>query len=253
MGCDLDALAFDAHDPLELARFWAGSSTGSSPRTPTRAPPSCRGPARLPDPLRAEPGEEGRPEPDALRPDQRVPRGQRGTVAKAQQLGGRQIDIGQGPDAAHEVMADPEGDEFDVIEPGNAFLAGCGVIGALACDGSQAVGYFWSEALGWPLVWDQDQETAIQSPRGGPKITWGGPPLDPKRGKNRVHFDLVPSAGSDQEAEVQRLVSLGATRHGHRPGLGRLGRDGGPRRQRVLRAPSGQHGPGGRVRSSISS
>ena len=44
---------------------------------------------------------------------------------------------------------------------------------ALACVGSQAVGYFWSEALGWPLVRDQDRETAIRSPHGGPKITWG--------------------------------------------------------------------------------
>ena len=60
------------------------------------------------------------------------------------------------------VLADPEGNEFCVIEPGNNFLADCGFIGALAGDGSQEVGYFWSEALGWPLVWDQDQETAIR-------------------------------------------------------------------------------------------
>jgi hypothetical protein len=34
----------------------------------------------------------------------------------------------------------------------------------------------------------------------------------PKAGKNRLHFDLAPSAGSDQQAEVDRLISLGATR-----------------------------------------
>ena len=34
-----------------------------------------------------------------------------------------------------------------------------------ACDGSRAVGYFWSAALGWPLVWDQDGETAIRAYR----------------------------------------------------------------------------------------
>ena len=71
------------------------------------------------------------------------------------------------------MLADPEGNEFCVIEPGNEFLADCGFFGALACDGSQEVGYFWSQALGWPLVWDQDQETAIRSPHGGPKITLG--------------------------------------------------------------------------------
>ena len=72
------------------------------------------------------------------------------------------------------------------------------------------MGYFWSEALGWPLVWDQDQETAIQSPRGGAKIAWGGPPEEPKTGKNRMHFDLAPDG--DQRAEVERLGSLGAAR-----------------------------------------
>ena len=73
------------------------------------------------------------------------------------------------------------------------------------------MGLFWSEALGWPLVWDQDSETAIQSPHGGTKVAWGGPPLDPKKGRNRQRFDLATTDG-DQEAEVDRLVSLGATR-----------------------------------------
>ena len=139
------------------------------------------------------------------------PQDQQLTVARALRLGGRHIDIGQLPEEEHVVPADPEGNEFCVIEPGNSFLAGCGFIGALACDGSRQVGYFWSQAIGWPLVWDQDQETAIRSPRGGPKITWGGPPLMPKNGKNRLHFDLAPSVGGEQQAEVERLVSLGAT------------------------------------------
>jgi hypothetical protein len=136
---------------------------------------------------------------------------QQETVARALALGARHIDIGQLPEEEHVVLADPEGNEFDVIEPGNNFLAGTGFIGALASDGSQACGYFWSQALGWPLVWDQDEETAIQSPLGGTKITWGGPPLEPKTGKYRLHFDLAPPADGDQQAEVDRLFSLGAT------------------------------------------
>jgi predicted enzyme related to lactoylglutathione lyase len=112
------------------------------------------------------------------------------------------------------VLADPEGNEFCVIEPGNKFLAGCGFIGAVNCDGSQEVGYFWSEALGWPLVWDQNQETAIQSPHGGSKIAWGGPPVAAKTGKNRLHLDLAPDLDTDQRAEVDRLIALGATRIG---------------------------------------
>jgi hypothetical protein len=137
---------------------------------------------------------------------------QQRTVARSLGLGARHIDVGQRPEEGHVVLADPEGNEFCVIEPGNKFLAGCGFLGELACDGSREVGHFWSQALGWPLVWDQDEETAIQSPGGGTKIAWGGPPPAPKTGKNRLHFDLAPPADGDQQEEVERLVSLGATR-----------------------------------------
>ncbi len=135
---------------------------------------------------------------------------QQATVARALDLGGRHLDVGQLPEEGHVVLADPEGNEFCVIEPGNDFLADCGFLGAVASDGSQEVGYFWSKALGWPLVWDQDQETAIRSPLGGPKITWGGPPVRPKTSRNRMHFDLTPSG--DRDTEVERLISLGAAR-----------------------------------------
>lgn len=133
-------------------------------------------------------------------------------MARALELGGTHIDVGQLPEEGHVVLADPDGNEFCVIEAGNKFLADTGFIGALACDGTQEVGYFWSEALRWPLVWDQDQETAIQSPNGGTKITWGGPPVAPKTGPNRLFFELALPADADWVAELDRLVSLGATR-----------------------------------------
>jgi hypothetical protein len=60
------------------------------------------------------------------------------------------------------------------------------------------------------LVWDQDEETAIQSPHGGTKITWSGPPLPPRLGPDRQQFELA--ARGDVRAEVDRLVALGATR-----------------------------------------
>jgi Glyoxalase-like domain len=137
---------------------------------------------------------------------------QQRTVATALGLGARHIDVGQRPEQGHAVLADPEGNEFCVIEPSNNLLADCGFLGALSCDGSQDVGYFWSAALGWPLIWDRDQETATRSPRGGPKIAWGGPPLMPKTGRSRLHFDVAPPVHRDQQAEVDRLISVGATR-----------------------------------------
>jgi hypothetical protein len=110
------------------------------------------------------------------------------------------------------VLADPEGNEFCLIEPTNSFLAGCGRLGSITCDGSPAVGRFWSAALEWPLVWDQDEETAIRVPDGhGPFITWG-PPIPVKTSKNRFHLDVAPDASGDQQAEVERLISLGAAR-----------------------------------------
>ncbi|MEO7269204.1 MAG: VOC family protein [Knoellia sp.] len=133
------------------------------------------------------------------------------TIVRALELGGQHIEIGQTPDDGHVVLADPEGNELCVIEPGNNFLADTGVIGAINCDGSQAVGYFWSKALDWPLVWDQDEETAIQSPSGGSKITWSGPPLMPRNGRDRFHLDLSVESGTELEREVERLAALGAS------------------------------------------
>ena len=137
---------------------------------------------------------------------------QAGTVRRLVELGARPVDIGQRPDEAHVVLADPEGNELCVIEPDNAFLAGCGRLGSITCDGSPAAGHFWSAALGWPLVWDQDGETAIRAPGGtGPFITWG-PPVVPKVARNRLHLDLAPAAPADRAAAIDRLVALGATR-----------------------------------------
>lgn len=133
---------------------------------------------------------------------------QRRTVDLALDLGAHHLDVGQRGDEGHVVLADPEGNEFCVIEAGNSFLAGTARIGALAGDGLREVGHFWSRALRWPLVWDQDGETAIQSPRGGTKITWGGPPVAPKHGRNRLRW--VMETGVSLDTELDRLRGLGA-------------------------------------------
>ena len=143
---------------------------------------------------------------------------QQAIVSRALELGGRHIDVGQLPEEGHVVLADSEENEFCVTGPGNNFLADTATIGALAGDGSQEGGYFWSKALDLPLVWDEDEETAIQSPHGGSKITWGGPPVREKTGKNRLQFDLAPPVDGGQPAEVDRLVSPGATRIDTRSG-----------------------------------
>ena len=203
-------VTFDAHDPARLATFWAGLLgreivqdgggallPGDDPQLSLRFVPS-RAEKRGPNPVH-------------LHLTSASDDDQQGIVATALGLGAGHLDLGQRPEEGHIVLADPEGNEFCVIEAGNAYLAGCGPLGEIACDGTREVGLFWSAALDWPLVWDQNEETAIQSPLGGTKVAWGGPPVAPKELRDRQRFDLAP-AGGDQRAMVDRLVSLGATR-----------------------------------------
>ncbi|WP_406069336.1 VOC family protein [Micromonospora sp. NBC_01638] len=212
MTSQLFAISFDASQPVRLGQFWSGllgRDMVDDPHDGVLLLPTDDTGFRI----RFAPSEQPKVVQNRMHFDLTSSslEDQRQTVARALELGARHIDIGQGPDDDHVVLADPEGNEFDVIGPGNRFLAGCGFIGALACDGSQAVGYFWSQALRWPLVWDQDEETAIQSPNGGTKISWGGPPLMLNGGRDRVRFDLAPGVDVDRQAEVDRLLSLGAT------------------------------------------
>lgn len=215
MASSLNAITFAANDPAALCEFWARMlqrPAGDLVVLPT-------GPLELP--LRFIRTDEPKLWPNRFHfdltsgsiADQNV------IVERALQLGAPHHDVGQLPEEPHVVLADPEGNEFCVIEPGNNFLAGTGTIGALAGDGSEAVGRFWSAALGWPLVWDQDEETAIQAPEGGSKFTWGGPPVEPKHEPMRIGFELALNEPAEVEAEVARLLSLGAGDRG--PGSSR--------------------------------
>jgi predicted enzyme related to lactoylglutathione lyase len=213
LGSRLVSLVFDANDPRRLARFWAEAlrwkvdeaddEIGLAPTDGTRFG------------ILFEPVPEPKVGRNRIHLDLTTTsdQDQQESVDRLVELGARHIDVGQGPDDRHVVLADPEGNEFCIIEPENNFLADCGRLGSITCDGTREVGYFWSAALGWPLVWDQDDETAIRAPdRTGPMITWGGGPPAPKVGKNRLHLDIAPPADVDQQAEVDRLVSLGARR-----------------------------------------
>ncbi|WP_410566922.1 VOC family protein [Amycolatopsis sp. cmx-4-61] len=203
------AVTFEAADPAEPARFWAGL-LGREVVEDTGGVLLPGGDTQLG--LRFVPGRTARPGANRmhLHLTSTDLDDQQHTVATAIRLGGRHLDVGQRPEEAHVVLADPAGYEFCVIEPGNTYLAGCGPLGELTCAGTRQVGAFWSRALGWPLVWDRGEQTAIQSPHGGTKIawdTWEGAPAAP----DRQRFELLPDDG-DQRAAVDALVSLGAAR-----------------------------------------
>jgi catechol 2,3-dioxygenase-like lactoylglutathione lyase family enzyme/predicted enzyme related to lactoylglutathione lyase len=204
------SVEFDANDRVALARFWAAALGWE--RSEAEGYSSISGGRGT---LRrlgfvTEPNDKRSANWAHFDLSSRSIEDQQATVARLIGLGARRIDIGQGPDCPHVVLADPEGNEFCVLEPGNTFVDYGGLLGSLTCVGSPAAGYFWGEALGWPLVWDQGGETAIRSPDGGQFLTFGGPLAAPKRGKNRLHIDVAPPADGDQQAEVERLLAIGA-------------------------------------------
>jgi hypothetical protein len=204
------AVTYDAQNPTRLAQFWAALLE--------REPVEDAGGLLLPGAdeqlgLRfvadgAEPHRQHRMHlhltSTSLADQERI-------VATAVELGARHVDVGQRPEEGHIVLADPGGYAFCVIQPGNGYLAGCGSLGELTCDGTRAVGLFWSRVLGWPLVWDKGEETAVQSPHGGTKVSWGGEPVSSRQGADRQRLELVAADG-DLDAEVGRLVGLGARR-----------------------------------------
>ena len=211
----LVALGMDALDPPGLAAFWAAAlrwdvRAGGDGSTvvvePTDGTPF---PLVLSRVAQAKAGQNR----NHLDLNTVSLQDQRGTVEELLALGGRHADVGQGPDETHVVLADPEGNELCIIEPTNRFLSSCGRLGAINCDGTRAVGVFWSEVFGWPLVWDQDEETAIRVPGPtGPMITWSGPPLMPKHGKNRLCLHIAPEDGQTVDELLERLVARGASR-----------------------------------------
>jgi predicted enzyme related to lactoylglutathione lyase len=88
----------------------------------------------------------------------------------------------------------------------------------------QAQARWWAEVLGWQLFYDTpdeavvipahyDEETARATPwdRVGPGLVFVRVP-DDKQVKNRLHLDLAPHLSDDRNAEIERLLEMGATR-----------------------------------------
>jgi hypothetical protein len=73
---------------------------------------------------------------------------------------------------------------------------------------------FWEAALGWRRTEDEPDEVVIEPPAGSaedgvvPDLLFLKVP-ERKLVKNRLHIDLRPD---DQQAEVERLLALGARR-----------------------------------------
>ena len=79
------------------------------------------------------------------------------------------------------------------------------------CADPRRLAEFWSRALGY-MIKDANEFFAALTPpaEGQPNVLFMKVP-EPRTVKNRVHLDLM---ADDREAEVERLVGLGATRGG---------------------------------------
>lgn len=79
------------------------------------------------------------------------------------------------------------------------------------CGDPERLGRWWAEVLGWEVTVDDEGDVWVaphaEDLMGGmlfERVPEG------KTVKNRLHLDLRPADGSSQEAELERLVALGA-------------------------------------------
>ncbi|WP_134120668.1 VOC family protein [Kribbella kalugense] len=130
-------------------------------------------------------------------------------VTRLKDLGATPADVGQG-DVPWTVMADPEGNEFCVLDP---LDQDTGPIAAVVvdCADPRAMARFWGEATDWTLDTVTDDNAVLRSAKGvGPCLKFVRTP-DVKTVWNRVHLDLRPYPGDDVQTEAARLRTLGAT------------------------------------------
>jgi hypothetical protein len=129
-------------------------------------------------------------------------------VGRAQTLGATPVDIGQGA-APWVVLADPEGNEFCVLEPRDEYLANVPVA-ALVIDAldPRALATFWSQATGLPVTREHPEYATVRRASGFwlefVRVT------ESKRAMNRLRLDISPAAEGDVPKETERLEAFGA-------------------------------------------
>ena len=132
-------------------------------------------------------------------------------VARLRALGATFADVGQG-DVPWTVLADPEGNEFCVLEPREIYRDTGPIAAVVAdCADPRAMARFWGEATDWIVHDVEDDHAVLRSANAaGPYLEFLRTP-DAKTVPDRVHLDLLPCPGDDKAAEVARLRALGAT------------------------------------------
>ncbi|MEU6811112.1 VOC family protein [Streptomyces sp. NPDC046831] len=132
-------------------------------------------------------------------------------AARLRALGATPVHVGQGK-VPWTVLADPEGNEFCVLEPReNHRCTGPIARVVVDCAEPRAMARFWGEATDWIPHEVTDDRAVFRSAKNlGPCLEFVRTP-GVKTAPDRVHLDLLPYPGDDKAAEVARLRALGAT------------------------------------------
>ncbi len=241
----LVSVVVDSSDPVALGRWWAralGWTVVHQSADEVDVAPADAAPGQLELVFVPVPDTKTGPNQVHLDLASSSTGDQQRTVATLVAAGAKRIDLGQSADALFTVLADPEGNEFCVLEP-RTENADTGPIASIVLnsDDPAASGRFWVQASGWDVVDSAEDYVGLRAPDGrGPFLDFNaspGPGITP-RPKDRVHLDVAPFAADDQAAETARLVAAGA----QPVDVGQLGPDGARRPDvnwDVLVAPDG--------------
>ena len=213
-------LVIDAADPARLARFWAAALGWEVAAEEEGEVDVWPGGYRYPDPVALPlvfvPVPEAKAGKNRVHLDLAAESAahQAAQVERLLALGAVRADIGQG-DVPWQVLADPEGNEFCVLDPRSVYL-GIGPVAAVVadCRDPAAVAGFWKLATGWvpgdSIAFLSAGSVSLRSPAGvGPYLELLAS-ADAKTVKNRIHLDVAPEPGEDPAAAVAALRAAGA-------------------------------------------
>jgi catechol 2,3-dioxygenase-like lactoylglutathione lyase family enzyme len=116
----IQCLCIDSVNPSRSADFWAAAlgwrRTNDTGDEAVLEPPEGSPEDGVAPDLLFLKVPEGKAVKNRLHLDLR-PKDQQAEVARLEALGARRVDVGQGPDVSWVVLADPDGNEFDVLKP----------------------------------------------------------------------------------------------------------------------------------------
>ncbi|WP_236788736.1 VOC family protein [Amycolatopsis sp. GM8] len=208
MSTRLVAVWIGATRPAELAWFWAALLDWQLVGDKVVRPPASDG-CELDLIFVPEPGPKETKNRIHLDLASYSPEGQRATVERAQSLGARPRDIGQGR-VPWEVMIDPQGNEFCVLEPRPGYTS-TEALAAIVVDAldPSTLASEWTVRSGWRIGSRQPVVIGLRAPTGrGPWLEFLLSE-DPKVHPNRVRLAVVGEGGQEaRDSEGNEFVVL---------------------------------------------